>query len=67
MNGPIQRPRPKVMGSMNPVLRDRKPKFQGGGQAPGIVPSKMAAGANEVRKRTLQARSLAAQKMKGTE
>lgn len=65
MNGPVQRPRPRTMGAMNPLLRDRKPKQVGGGQAPGVVPKKLQSGANDVRKRSLGARAMAARKMKG--
>lgn len=66
MNGPIQRPRPRAMGAMNPLLRDKQPMAPSvGGQSPGVVPSRMASGANDVRKRSLGARAMAAGKMKG--
>lgn len=67
MNGPIQRPRPRTMGTMNPLLRDKKPRMPGGGgmQTPGVVPGKMASGATDVRKRALVGRAMAAGKMKG--
>lgn len=66
MNGPIQRPRPRAMGAMNPLLRDRVPKTpDAGGMSPGVVPKRMASGATDVRKQSLKARSMAASKMKG--
>ncbi len=66
MNGKFQRPRPRTMGAMNPLLRDRKPKMpNAGGQAPGVVPQKLSSGANDVRRKSLGARAMAARKMKG--
>lgn len=63
---PVPRPRPRVAGGTNPVLRAKPPRpMKAGAQAPGVVPPKLAAGAVGARKASLAARSRAAQTMKG--
>ena len=63
----VSRPRPRVAFSTNAALKGRTPGAPGGAKSEGagVVPPKMASGAQGARKAMLDPRAKAAGRMKG--